>query len=44
MEQLEQLRALSNNACIHVQKACATIPVGVDTQEDLEQVRAFLSE
>ena len=44
LEQLEQLRALSNNTRIHVQKACATIPVGVDTQDDLEQVRALLSE
>lgn len=41
-EKLEQLRALANGARIHVQKACAPIPAGVDTQEDLDMVRALL--
>lgn len=41
-EQLEQLRALANKVRIHVQKACAAIPAGVDTPEDLEKVRALL--
>ena len=43
-EQLEQLRALANNVRIHVQKACAIIPAGVDTQEDLDKVRELLGE
>ena len=43
LEQLEQLRALANDTRIHVQKACANIPPGVDTQDDLEQARALLS-
>lgn len=43
-EQLEQLRALANNARIHVQKACAQIPAGVDTQEDLDAIRALLAD
>lgn len=43
-EQLEQLRALANNVRIHVQKACAEIPAGVDTQEDLDKVRVLLGE
>ena len=43
LEHLEQLRALENNARIHVQKACAIIPPGVDTEDDLEQARALLS-
>lgn len=41
-EQLEQLRALANQRRIHVQKACAAIPAGVDTPEDLDKVRALL--
>ena len=43
-EQLEQLRALSNQVRIHVAKACASIPAGVDTQEDLDAVRVLLKQ
>ena len=42
-EQLEQLRAMANQVRIHIQKACAEIPAGVDTPEDLAKVRALLS-
>jgi len=42
-EQLEQLRAMANGTRIHVQKACAEIPAGVDTQEDLDKVRRLLA-
>lgn len=42
-EQLEQLRAMSNQVRIHIQKACAEIPAGVDTPEDLAKVRALFS-
>lgn len=38
-EMLEQLRALSNGASIHVAEACAPAPVGVDTPEDLARLR-----
>jgi 3-deoxy-manno-octulosonate cytidylyltransferase (CMP-KDO synthetase) len=42
LEKLEQLRALENGVAIHVDEACTEIPVGVDTIEDLERVRAIL--
>lgn len=42
LEKLEQLRALENGVAIHVDEALAVIPPGVDTAEDLEQVRAVL--
>ena len=42
LEQLEQLRALYNGERIHVAAACEPVPAGVDTQEDLEQVRELL--
>lgn len=42
LERLEQLRALENGVAIHVDEARAVIPPGVDTAEDLEQVRAVL--
>lgn len=41
-ERLEQLRAMSHGICIHMDRACAKIPAGVDTQEDLDAVRALL--
>ena len=41
-EMLEQLRALWNGATIHVAEACAPAPVGVDTPDDLERLRAQL--
>lgn len=39
-ESLEQLRALYNGALIHVEEACVSPASGVDTQEDLDQLRA----
>ena len=42
VEQLEQLRALHNGVEIHVAPACAEVPAGVDTAEDLDAVRALL--
>jgi 3-deoxy-manno-octulosonate cytidylyltransferase (CMP-KDO synthetase) len=43
LEKLEQLRALENGVAIHVDEAHLTIPAGVDTLEDLENVRTVLS-
>lgn len=40
IECLEQLRVLWNGELIHVAEAIETVPAGVDTQEDLERVRA----
>lgn len=42
-EKLEQLRALVNGIAIHVDLASETIPPGVDTEQDLEVVRAHLA-
>jgi 3-deoxy-manno-octulosonate cytidylyltransferase (CMP-KDO synthetase) len=39
LESLEQLRALHNGIKIHVAPAVQRVPPGVDTLEDLEQVR-----
>jgi len=39
-EKLEQLRALSNGVRIHIDLAAQNPPAGVDTQEDLDRVRA----
>lgn len=41
-EALEQLRALVNGARIHVADAIAAVPPGVDTEADLEAVRAII--
>ncbi len=41
-ERLEQLRAMSHGIRIHMGRASEKMPAGVDTQEDLEAVRAFL--
>lgn len=41
-EKLEQLRALYNDVAVHVAIANMQIPPGVDTQRDLEIVRAHL--
>jgi 3-deoxy-manno-octulosonate cytidylyltransferase (CMP-KDO synthetase) len=41
---LEQLRALWNGATIHVAEACAPAPAGVDTAEDLEQLRRQIAQ
>ena len=44
LEQLEQLRALQNGHAIQVALACEINPAGVDTAEDLERVRALLTQ
>lgn len=43
-ESLEQLRALYNGARIHVEVAAGTPPAGVDTEADLQRVRAWMAE
>ncbi|MEB8286547.1 3-deoxy-manno-octulosonate cytidylyltransferase [Aeromonas veronii] len=43
VEALEQLRVLWYGEKIHVAQALEAPPVGVDTQSDLEKVRAFLA-
>jgi 3-deoxy-manno-octulosonate cytidylyltransferase (CMP-KDO synthetase) len=42
-ERLEQLRALEHGVSIMASEACATIPAGIDTAADLENVRALFS-
>lgn len=42
IEALEQLRALYNGALIHVDIAHRPPPAGVDTEQDLARVRAFM--
>jgi len=44
LESLEQLRALAQGVGIHVADAIAAVPPGVDTEADLEAVRAVLRE
>jgi 3-deoxy-manno-octulosonate cytidylyltransferase (CMP-KDO synthetase) len=41
-EKLEQLRALHKGCVIQVAPACAVIPAGVDTEQDLAQARCWL--
>ena len=43
VEQLEQLRAMYHGVRIHVEQACSPVPAGVDTQQDLDAVRAVFS-
>ena len=43
LEQLEQLRALYNGEKIHVDIASEMVPAGVDTEEDLANVRAVFT-
>lgn len=43
-ERLEQLRAMHHGVPIIMDEAVQRVPAGVDTPEDLEAVRAFLSE
>lgn len=43
LEQLEQLRALYHGVGIHVENASLPVPAGVDTQEDLDAVRAYFT-
>lgn len=42
IESLEQLRVLENGQAIHIAEACAPVPGGVDTEADLERVKALL--
>jgi len=42
-ESLEQLRILWQGEQIHLASACASVPGGVDTPEDLERVRQWLA-
>jgi len=42
VEKLEQLRAMVNGISIHAQECCMPIPAGVDTPEDLADVRNYL--
>ena len=44
LEKLEQLRALAHGAEILVEQAVKPVPAGVDTPEDLEQVRQYYKE
>lgn len=43
-ERLEQLRAMHHGVRIIMDEAAERVPAGVDTPEDLDAVRAFLSE
>jgi 3-deoxy-manno-octulosonate cytidylyltransferase (CMP-KDO synthetase) len=43
-EQLEQLRALYHGERIHVDRAVQSVPGGVDTEQDLEAVRAYFEQ
>ncbi len=43
VERLEQLRAMENASRIHCAEVPETIPGGVDTEEDLERVRALMA-
>jgi 3-deoxy-manno-octulosonate cytidylyltransferase (CMP-KDO synthetase) len=40
-ESLEQLRAMAHGAAIHVAPACEAVPGGVDTEQDLQRMRAL---
>lgn len=42
-EKLEQLRALENGVLIHAEQACHSIPPGVDTRQDLDNLRVLLA-
>lgn len=42
-ECLEQLRFMDNGVAIHIEPACAEVPGGVDTPEDLERLRKLLN-
>jgi 3-deoxy-manno-octulosonate cytidylyltransferase (CMP-KDO synthetase) len=44
IEKLEQLRALEHGMSIHVLKLDSAPPPGVDTPEDLERLRAFVTQ
>lgn len=42
LEKLEQLRLLENGLEMRVLEACAAVPGGIDTQQDLDRVRALI--
>ena len=42
-EKLEQLRALSKGVKIHVEVSAEHVPVGIDTERDLQAVRNYLA-
>lgn len=42
LERLEQLRFIYHGVNIHVDMACCTVPPGVDTDADLQRVRAII--
>ncbi len=44
LESLEQLRLLDNGLSIHVEPACEKVPLGIDTEHDLERIRKSLTE
>jgi 3-deoxy-manno-octulosonate cytidylyltransferase (CMP-KDO synthetase) len=44
VEKLEQLRALENGVTIMAAQACDSIPVGIDTEQDLAAVRALFDD
>ncbi|NRA41817.1 MAG: 3-deoxy-manno-octulosonate cytidylyltransferase [Pseudomonadales bacterium] len=43
VEKLEQLRVLANGEAINIALACESLPPGVDTQADLDKVRALFA-
>ncbi|MDC1116869.1 3-deoxy-manno-octulosonate cytidylyltransferase [Luminiphilus sp.] len=43
-ESLEQLRALAHDAHIQIELAPETVPVGVDTQDDLDAIKQLLTD
>ena len=43
VESLEQLRAMHHGVRIHVADACEAVPGGVDTEQDLQRMRAVLA-
>jgi 3-deoxy-manno-octulosonate cytidylyltransferase (CMP-KDO synthetase) len=42
-EKLEQLRAMENGVEIHIEETVEAIPAGIDTQADLDKVRALFA-
>ncbi|ARN75838.1 3-deoxy-manno-octulosonate cytidylyltransferase [Oceanicoccus sagamiensis] len=43
-EKLEQLRALENGVTIMASEACEAIPAGIDTEQDLQAIRALFDQ
>lgn len=43
LEKLEQLRAMEQGVRIHIEACCENMPAGVDTPEDLNNVRMLLA-